>query len=504
MDKKASLSSKGISAVFWGSFGSGLRTLLQIVTQIVLARLLGPVEYGIFAIATIVLTFSKFFSDVGISYGLIQKKTVTDRDIKFVFTWQLMLGIIVAAAVFLLAEPLSVFFREPRVVPVIQVASVICFINAISSPSINLLRRELDFKSIQAASVIGYIVGYILIAIPLALAGQEVWALIAAFISSELVIFIMMYARSRHPIGLVFWQRGDSQLLAYGSKVFLTNAVNWLLTNIDRVIIGRAFPASGVGMYSLSYNLVASPAVSVISVIQSALFSTSARAQEDFDKLRTAFLTMMGIVALLLFPVFVGIAAASDTILHALYGDRWLGAAALLRPITLAMPVYILFGMATPLLWVSGQTSKEFLIQLPIAIGFAIAAYAATLVSLEAVAWTVFGMYLVRTLAVLVVTCRALDIGLGKLLMTMKGGLITTLISGIAIAIVDYLGRQVTAQPVAWLAADICAGAAGMIVSLWTFPKLVNPHVAQLLEKVALRLPSPTGGWLQKFLYRVS
>ena len=69
MDKKANLSSKGITAVFWGSFGSVLRALLQIITQIILARLLGPSEYGIFAIASIVLSFSKFFSDVGISYG---------------------------------------------------------------------------------------------------------------------------------------------------------------------------------------------------------------------------------------------------------------------------------------------------------------------------------------------------------------------------------------------------------------------------------------------------
>jgi lipopolysaccharide exporter len=505
MDKKAiNLSSKGISAVFWGGFGSVLRAVLQIVTQIILARLLGPVEYGIFAIASIVLSFSKFFSDVGISYGLIQKKTISDNDIKFVFTWQIILGAVVGLAVFFLAVPLSHFFKEPRVVSVIQVASVICFINAISSPSMNLLKRELDFKSIQAAAIISYIVGYILIGIPLAMAGQQVWALIAAFISSEVLVLVLMYRQARHPIGIVLWQRGDSHLLVYGSRVFLTNAINWLLSNVDRVIIGRAFPVAGIGLYSLSYNLVSSPAITIISVIQSALFSTSARVQDDFDRLRKAFLTMMGAVSLLLFPVFVGIAVAADTILQSLYGHAWLGAADLLRPIALAMPIYILFGMATPLLWVAGQTQKEFIIQIPIAIGFVIAASFAIFISLEAVTWTVFGMYLVRAVVILTVTCRALDISLRRLSRAMTGGVITTIITAGAIWIVDLAMRQITDLTVVWLLADILAGAFGMIVSLWTFPKLINHYVAQLLEKIALRLPSRTGDWLQKFLYRTS
>lgn len=502
MEKKANISSKGISAVFWGGFGSVLRTVLQVATQIVLARLLGPNEYGIFAIAMIVLTFSKFFSDIGISYGLIQKKTITDTDIKFVFTWQVILGAVVGTAVYVMAEPLSRFFNEPRVIPVIEVASAICFINAIASPSMNLLKRELDFKSIQAASVISYIVGYIFVGIPLAMAGYQVWALLGAFISSELLQLVMMYSKARHPIGIVLWQRGDSHLLVYGSRVFLTNAVNWLLSNIDRVIIGRAFPAAQVGLYSLSYNLVSSPAVTVISVIQSALFSASARVQDDRERLRRAMLTMMGVVTLLLFPVFAGIAAASETILHSLYGEDWLGATQLLVPVSLAMPVYILFGMATPLLWVSGQISKEFMIQVPIVILFVIMGTVASLISLEMVAWLVFGMYLLRTIAILIVTCRALNISLRRLFRAMRGGIATTIITALAIFAVDMAVRQATDLPLLWLAADILAGAFSMLASLWLFPRLISRHVAQLFEKIAMRLPAPTGLWLQKFLYR--
>lgn len=502
MDKKANLSSRGISAVFWGSFGSALRAVLQIVTQIILARLLGPSEYGIFAIASIVLSFSKFFSDIGISYGLIQKKTVSAEDIKFVFTWQVILGAVVATAVYFLATPLSGFFKEPRVVPVIQVASVICFINAISSPSANLLKRELDFRSLQTANVVSYIIGYLFVGIPMALLGLQVWALIAAFISSETACLILMYRKSRHPIGIVLWLRGDSHLLVYGSRVFITNVLNWIISNVDRVIIGRAFQSVEIGLYSLAYNLVSNPALTIIGVIQGALFSASARVQDDFDRLRKGLLTMMGAVTLVLFPVFTGIAVAADTIVQSLYGNAWLSAAELLQPIALAMPLYLLLGMATPLLWVSGQTQKEFVIQLPIAIIFVLSAVAASMVSLQAVAWVVFGMYLIRSATIVAATCRALDIGLRRVFRAMRGGLITTFNTTVLIGVTDLAARQLVDSPFLWLAADIAAGAAGMFLSLWIFPRLVHHYVVQLFEKVALRLPVRAGDLVIRFLYR--
>lgn len=502
MEKAINLSSKGISAVFWGGFGSVLRALLQMGTQIILARLLGPVEYGIFAIAATILSFSKFFSDIGISYGLIQKKTITDEDIRFVFTWQVMLGIVVSLAVYLLAEPFAEFFNEPRLDAVMEVASVICFINAISAPSVNLLRRDLDFKSMQMANIIGYIAGYIMVGIPMAMSGNQVWALITAFIVSDVVTLLMLYRGARHPIGFVLWQREPSGLLVYGIKVFGTNIVNWIIGNIDRVIAGRMFPAAHVGLYSLSYNLVSSPTISVIGVIQSALFSTSARVQDDFERLRRALLTMIGAVTLVLFPVFVGIAAASETILHSLYGKSWLGATELLRPVALAMPLYLLLGMATPLLWVSGRTKTEFFIQIPIAVAFTGGAIIASHYSLEAVAWSVFAMYTVRAVAILGMTCRALEISLRRILKTMSGGLITTLITAIGILITDAAMRSLSGLPSLWLIADIVAGALGVVLSLWMFPALLNRHVAQLFEKIAMRLPERSSHWLQKFLYR--
>lgn len=503
MKQPVNLSNKGITAVFWGSFGSLLTALLQISTQIILARILGPSEYGLFALGAIVLTFSNFFSDVGISYGLIQKKTVSNEDIKFVFTWQLILGTAVAIIVFFLADMLAEFFKEPRMVQVVHVMSVICLLSALSSIPGNLLRRDLDFKSIQISNLTSYACAYVLVAIPLAMLGHQVWALVAAYITNSLLNLLFLYSRSRHVIGLRLREDENSRLISYGTKVFATNFVNWITGNVDRVIVGRLFSQAEVGLYSVSYNLVYGPATTGIGVIQSALFSTSARAQDDFDRLRKAFLMMAGAMTLLAFPIFFGMAAASETILQSLYGESWRAATELFRPIALAMPWYMLLGISTPLLWVSGQTHKELVIQIPIAISFGLGVYAAANFSLSAVGWVVFGMYFGRSSIIMFATCLALRIKLKDVMQSMLGGMTATLVTTTAIALADIFVRQLIDIPILWLATDILTGALALALSLWAFPKLVNPHVAELIEKVASRLPTYLGTRIQIFINRV-
>ncbi|MFY8016898.1 MAG: oligosaccharide flippase family protein, partial [Inhella sp.] len=165
-----------------------------------MARLLGPVEYGVFAIGAIVIGFSAFFSDVGLAYGLIQKREVTERDVRFVVTWQIILGAVVTALIALAASPIATFFGEPRAASVVLALSALCLINALTAPALNLLKRDLDFKSIQIDFLVSYIVGYLLVGLPLALFGFHVWALVWAWLIQAAVNGLLLYRRTQHAL----------------------------------------------------------------------------------------------------------------------------------------------------------------------------------------------------------------------------------------------------------------------------------------------------------------
>ena len=88
--------------------------VLQLATQVVLARILGPVEFGLFALGVLVVGISTYFSDIGLAYALIQKKSVNANDIRFVWTWQCFLGLLVSGAIFFSAGHLQLFLPSPK------------------------------------------------------------------------------------------------------------------------------------------------------------------------------------------------------------------------------------------------------------------------------------------------------------------------------------------------------------------------------------------------------
>ncbi|HRJ80031.1 MAG TPA: oligosaccharide flippase family protein, partial [Planctomycetota bacterium] len=225
------MASRAISAFLWGTGGGTVRIALQIGAQVVLARLLGPTEYGVFALGTLVITFSFFFADFGMAYGLIQKPNIDANDIRFVFTWQIIIGAVVTAGVIALAGPIASFFDEPRAEDVVRVLAGLCLINAVAAPAMNLLKRELDYRALQLSLIASYFVGFLLVGIPLAVAGHGVWALVAAWMVQALLGAAIAYAQVRHPVAPLLWYAGASSQGRYGGLVLATNLVNWCLAN---------------------------------------------------------------------------------------------------------------------------------------------------------------------------------------------------------------------------------------------------------------------------------
>ena len=90
MSYVSEISSQSFTAVKWSVLGTAVRYGLQISAQIVLARLLGPENYGLFAMGLVVLTFSNFFAHLGLAWGLVQSRDLSKDDVRFVFTWQVI------------------------------------------------------------------------------------------------------------------------------------------------------------------------------------------------------------------------------------------------------------------------------------------------------------------------------------------------------------------------------------------------------------------------------
>ena len=482
------LGSRSLLAVFWGTGGAATRLFLQFGAQVVLARVLGPEQYGIFAIGAIVISFSNFFSDIGLAYGLIQKKSVSPSDIRFVFTWQIILGTVVTACVFFAADNIALFFGDPRAAGVVQALAVICLLNALAAPSINLLKRELDFKRIQISQISGFILGYVVVGIPLALAGFQVWSLVLAWLVQAMFVLGFAYRATRHAVRPLIHYDEARALSTYGGTVLFTNLINWMIGNIDRVIVGQVFASREIGLYATTYNMLQTPSSSILGIIQQVFFSASSRVVDNQQQIASTYRALVSAVATYLMPAFFSLAVVADTFIAALYGPKWSDSAEVFPAIAIAMPLFLIWGMSTPLLWTAGHASKEFKAQVPVALLWLIACWFAAQNSFAAVAWTVCGLYLLRCIVIIAAACRYLAIRPASVAAAAVGGLLISAFVAIGVGIADHLLHEIA--PFIRLFLDVVVGAMVLFLCLRIFPSLVSTELARLNARILEKLPS--------------
>lgn len=395
------LSQSGVTAVKWSALSTLARFALQLLAQVILARTLGPEIFGIFAIGMVVLTFATFFSGFGFSWSLLQRTTLRDEDVRFAWTWQLVVGVITMLAVYLMAPALADYFREPRAQAVIEWLSLACLLSAASAPATYLLQRDLNFRAAGLIQVGSYTAGYVAVGVPMALFGWGASSLVAAWLVQVAVVLIASYALKPHSIRPLFWYADAASAAGTGRAVFLTNIVNWILNNLDRVMIGRLLNAEALGLYNVAYNLATLPNNLLLGALQPAFLAAGARLQNELERLGRAYFQMLATIFVLVLPAFVFLVLISGDLVRLLYGSKWSEAGLVLSILFMSMPAYVIWGISTPVLWNTGRKYYESALQLPIVLVGGLGFYLFARQGIQAAA----------TVAALLLVLRALVIG---------------------------------------------------------------------------------------------
>ncbi|MDB5929081.1 MAG: polysaccharide biosynthesis protein [Polaromonas sp.] len=394
------LGPSGVAAVKWSALSTAARFGLQLVAQVVLARTLGPEVFGIFAIGLVVLTFANFFSGFGFSWSLLQRETLRDEDIRFAWTWQLIAGAITMLAVYLMAPVLAGYFREPRAQFVIEWLSLACLLSAAAAPATFLLQRDLNFRAAGLIQVGSYAAGYVAVGVPLAIFGWGATALVAAWLVQTAVMLVASYALKPHAVRPLFWYADAASAIGTGRAVFLTNIVNWMLNNLDRVLIGRLLNAHALGLYNMAYNLATMPNALLLGALQPAFLAAGARLQNELERLGRAYFQMLATILVLVLPAFVLLALVSTDLVRVLYGPKWSDAAWVLSLLFLSMPAYVIWGISTPVLWNTGRKYHESMLQLPVLVIGGLAFYLFAGQGLQAAAGVAALLLVLRALVI--------------------------------------------------------------------------------------------------------
>lgn len=420
MTPKSELGRRTLAALLWTYTGAVGRVVLQLVFQLMLARLLGPEAFGQASLALIVLGFGWILSEAGFGSALIQKAEISTQDIRFALAWVLLASVGAGACIALASPLLARWLGDAQAWPLLAAAGLLIPIQAVSNIPSSLMRRALDAKRAQGIYLAGYAVAYGAVGLPAAWAGAGPWALIAAFGTHSLFGLVAACRVTRCPLRPSF--RGDRSLRAFGFKVTLANMANWATENVDRMLVSRFWGSASLGAYGAAANLSRAPAGFLLGSLQSVAFASAARLQHSRERLAGVFLGMVAGVSLLTWPIFVTMSVHADILIALLYGQRWMEAGPLFAIFSLALMPMTLLGVAGPLLWAINAVGADVQGQLLTVALLLVGLWFCSGLPLQQAAWVVLPAYLARSLWQVVRLAKALGVSMRQLARAMSGG----------------------------------------------------------------------------------
>lgn len=479
-----------IAAAGWNYLGTLLRIASQLAAQVVLARLVGPDALGLVALAVLPVGLGSLFAELGLGAALVQKRELEPDQIARVWTRTALAGLAVTAAIWLAAPHLARLLGEVRLTPVLRFMSPVVLFNALAVAPLAKLKWGLDMKRIQIAQLGGYLAGFVGVGITAAIAGAGVWAVVASWLTFSALSFLLAWRFSGLPLRFAAVGSSVGDLRGFGRSVLLTNLCNWSVENLDNLAVGRFFGARALGFYSVSYNLVRTPANHLVVSLQSALFPASARAGDNLAHLQRGYLAVVSAVALVALPLFFTGAATADTVVLALYGEGWGEAGSVLAPLSLAMACHSLMALAGPVLAGKGRPGIELKVQVWTGLIFVSLLVVAAGSSVQAVAWAVLSVYLVRLIWMTGAALRELEITAGRFLISLRGPAVLALVVVSAAVAVEHALWLLSAAALVRLLATVATAGLALGLSIWLRPEFfLVPDLRLLIARICEARP---------------
>jgi lipopolysaccharide exporter len=215
-------------------------------------------------------------------------------------------------------------FQEPTLPPIVRGLSVSFVFTGWSITGLGQLRPHLRFRALSLVAVVSYVFAYLVVGVGMALLGAGVWSLVAASVTSTAVQSILQYALLRHPVRPVLRWEPYRAVCGYGARLASAYLIDYIGGNLGTFAVTRIASAAVVGQYSRAYYLVFQPLGNYLAQgLINVLFSTLSRIQQDLARLRGAFLSVLSITSVVLFPVCAGMSVAAQELAAVVLGPQW-------------------------------------------------------------------------------------------------------------------------------------------------------------------------------------
>lgn len=308
--------------MIWSTFGKFGTMGIQFITNMVLARLLMPADFGTIGMLSIFIVLSETFIIGGFGQALIQKKNPTHIDYTTVFYWNLIASIVMYGLLYFLSPIISRFYEMPQLESVVRVYGLVLIISAFSIVQNNQLQKNLRFKVLSMRNIAAASFGTA-VSIVMALHGFGVWSLVASHLVNAVVSVVLLWKLSSwRPTWNFSWQ-SFRELFSFGSLMALSSLLDQFYKEMQGLIIGKWYSAADLGYYSQAKKLENIPTSSLSQIVNQVTFPVFSKLQDDKVKLKAGVRKCTVGVTYLNFPLNILLIIIAAPLIRMLYGPNW-------------------------------------------------------------------------------------------------------------------------------------------------------------------------------------
>jgi PST family polysaccharide transporter len=348
-----------ISGIMWTASSQLVRESLRFIIAVALARLVAPEDFGLVGMVTVFTGFANLFREMGFGSAIIQKQDIEERHLSSIFWLNIIAGISLTGIVGGCAPLLASFYAKPILIPLTLAVSLNFTIGSFNVVHNALMNKNLEFRRLSIIRI-GSMLTAGVVAVAMALAGFGVWSLVANSVIAGIVQVVIMWHLSYWRPRFLWNLEAIRELFGFSFNLLGFRIFNYWTNNIDNLLIGKFFTAAVLGIYDRAFGLMRLPVQQIFAVLTSVMFPAFSVIGHDKKKVKEVFLRANRAIALVSFPMMLGLLVVAKPFILTLYGDPWKGVVPILQ-------IFCITGIAqslgTTVGWIylsQGRTDLQF------------------------------------------------------------------------------------------------------------------------------------------------
>ena len=317
------LKEKIIKSVFWVGTAKGLGQLFSWLITIILARILSPTDFGLMAMALVFLHFAESFHELGLGVYIIHKKDIHENDINTCFWLNVLSGMLLMILAFIFSKNISKFFNSPDLENLIKILSINLLIISFTTVPLNLMSKTFEFRKRSIIEFFSDIISGI-IAIILAERGYGVYSLVYKSIIRSGIFAVCIYSFTSFKPKLYFSITKLKNILSFGANVIGSKLLWYLYSNADYLIVGKFLGDYVLGIYRVAFIVSRKPLDKIWMILGEITLPAFSRVQENQISLNNVFTKFCAYVAIVIFPINIGLYFVIDDVVPLLLGEKWI------------------------------------------------------------------------------------------------------------------------------------------------------------------------------------